>query len=198
MAFKMKKPLFNGTIQHKKELKDAPLKQNTAPTDSSEVDTLQGGPKASQIAKAVKYTPTALAAEGVISTSAASAILNHPVMKVVKFGAGEAAAAATPLVNHALLQRKYKKMYPDSEHSWYTEDPRFQAEWQGGEGLDFETGLPKMNVSQRHAISGGWFGAGEYVFPTAKASYLEELNKALKNKTITKEKYDNAIKTYNL
>ena len=27
MAFKMKKPLFNGTNQHKKELKNTPLKQ---------------------------------------------------------------------------------------------------------------------------------------------------------------------------
>ena len=191
MAFKMKKPLFNGTNQHKKELKSIPLKQ------TGEIKPPSGTPSPKTVAKTIKYT-TKLATFNPYTASAANTILNNPVVKVANKGLGQTGAVVSMFVKHGMTQKKYKEQFPDSPYSWYTEDPRFQGAWQGGENLDMETGLPRMNLSEEHAISGGFFGYGETVFPGAKASYLEKLNNALKNESITKKQYDDAIKAYNL
>ena len=198
MAFKMKKPLFNGTNQHKKELKNTPLKQK----DKSVLDKVSSLQKKGKYAKyATQFASTASGATG----TTASAILSHPLMKLVKAGVGETATVALLFAKHAQLQKDYKKMYPDSKYSWYNEDPKFQAGWQGGEGLDQYTGLPKMNLAQKWVLTGankkeggGWFGYGDVVFPDAKDSYKKTLDAALEAKSITKEKYDEAIKSMNL
>ena len=197
MAFKMKKPLFNGTNQHKKKLKNTPLKQEG---DKSLVDKASSIQKKGKYAKyAAQFAATSSGATGTTAT----AILGHPLMKVLKAGVGETATVALLFAKHTQLQRDYKKMYPDSKYSWYNEDPKFQAGWQGGEGLDQQTGLPTMNLAQKWVLTGankkeggGWFGYGDVVFPDAKDSYKKTLAAALEAKSITKEKYDEAIEKF--
>ena len=196
MAFKMKKPLFNGTNQHKKELKNTPLKEK----EKSTIDKISSIQKKGKYAKyAAQFAATSSGATGTTAT----AILGHPLMKVLKAGVGETATVALLFAKHTQLQRDYKKMYPDSKYSWYNEDPRFKAGWQGGEGLDQYTGLPTMNVAEKWVLTGdktseggGWFGMGDVVFPGAAESYKGKLDAALEAKSITKEQHSEAIKKF--
>ena len=102
MAFKMKKPLFNGTNQHKKELKNTPLKEK----EKSTIDKISSIQKKGKYAKyAAQFAATSSGATGTTAT----AILGHPLMKVLKAGVGETATVALLFAKHTQLQRDYKK-----------------------------------------------------------------------------------------
>ena len=103
------------------------------------------------------------------------------------------------------LWHTYVKENPDraAKYGYYSQDPKYKGEALGGQGIDVNTGLPKMNTAESHVLSsgkkgGGVFGYGDIVFPNARKEYTIKLNKALENKLITKEKYDEAVKNFRL